>query len=253
MNRILKPIQATLVLLILVALNSCTLGQVMNPPTPTVDIGAVQTSAAATAFVELTTIAGKASATVPPTQTATTAPATETPDATQVANATQSPAPLSPTASETAGGLPAVETPLATPIAGTPGAVPSLTPFTLVAPTSSGPTCLNSQFMGDITIPDGTVMAPFEKFTKIWEVKNTGLCAWDEGFGVVLIAGPDMRGGPQYLSTHDQRVEPGGTWDIVVEMRAPTEPGDYVAHWKMISDTGQFFGTDLVVYIKVVR
>jgi methionine-rich copper-binding protein CopC len=62
-----------------------------------------------------------------------------------------------------------------------------------------------------------------------------------------------MGGGPQYFSNHDQKVGPGGIVDIGVEMRAPTQPGEYVAHWTMISDTGKTFGGDFTVFIKVVK
>jgi hypothetical protein len=249
MNRFLRPIQAALVLMILAALSSCTLGQVANPPAPTVDIGAIKTAAAATALVELTKIAGLASPTSAPTKTPTLAPATQTPDATQAANATQNSA-LLPTA--TVGGLPATETPVVAPMAGTPGSViPSLTP--LAPPVNTGPTCLNSKFVADVTIPDGTVMKPGEKFTKIWRFQNTGLCSWDQGYGFTIWAGPSMNGTPIFFSNNDQPVGPGGVVDFDIDMRAPFEAGEYVAHWKMISDTGQIFGGDCTIFIKVVK
>jgi ABC-type transport system substrate-binding protein len=246
MNRFLRPIQAALVLMILAALSSCTLGQVVNPPSPTVDIGAVKTAAAATALVELTKIAGQASPTAVPTKTPTLAPATQTPDATQAANATQNPA------TATVGGLPASETPVVAPMAGTPGSViPSLTP--LVPPASTDPTCLNSKYVADVTIPDGTVMQPGEKFTKIWRIQNAGTCSWDQGFGFIRWAGPSMNSKDIYYSIRDQAVGAGGIVDFAIEMRAPYEAGEYVAHWVMISDTGKTFGGDFTVFIKVVK
>jgi hypothetical protein len=136
-------------------------------------------------------------------------------------------------------------------MAGTPVVVPSLTSAVPVAPTFSGPTCYNSQYVADVTIPDGTVLQPYEKFYKVWRIQNTGTCAWDQGFGLILWAGPDMGGYPQYFSGRDQVVGPGGIVDLGVEMRAPTKPGEYIAHWVMVNDTGKTFGGDLMVYIVV--
>jgi hypothetical protein len=241
MNRFHKPIQAVLILMMLAALSSCTLGQVVNP-SPTVDIGAVKTAAAATAIVELTRIAGQASPTTAPSKTPTMAPTTQT--TAQATNATVA-----------AGGLPATETPVVAPMAGTPGvaAIPSLTPFGTVVPANIGPTCLNAKFVADVTIPDGTVMKPGQKFRKIWRIQNTGTCSWDQGFGFVRWAGPDLGAADIYYSTHDQPVEAGGIVDFGLEMRAPYEPGDYVAHWVMISDAGKTFGGDYTISIKVVK
>lgn len=246
MNRFHKPIQAALVLMILAALSSCTLGQVANPPSPTVDIAAIKTAAAATALVELTKIAGQASPTTAPTQTPTTAPSTQTPDATQAANATPTLLSIA-----TVGGLPATETPAVPPMAGTPGSViPSLTPLVVV---NTGPTCLNSKFVADVSIPDGTVMKPGEKFTKIWRIQNTGTCSWDQGFGFIRWAGPDLGASNIYFSNNDKPVGAGGIIDFYLEMRAPYQAGDYVAHWVMVSDSGKTFGGDFTVVIKVVK
>jgi hypothetical protein len=251
MNRFLKPIQAALMLMILAALSSCTLGQAASPTPTAVDVNAIMTSAAATAFVELTKIAGQASPTPAPTQTPTLAPATKepveavnTPDAASAGNATSTVA---------AGGLPPTETLVATAVGGTPGptAARSLTPIGPAVPTSNAPTCLNSKYVDDVSIPDGTIMAPYQKFHKIWRIQNTGICSWDQGFGFALAAGEAMGSGPQYFSNNDQPVGPGGIVDIGVEMRAPSQPGEYIAHWKMISDSGQFFGGDFTVVIKV--
>jgi hypothetical protein len=237
MNRFHKLIQAALNLMILAALSSCA-GQAATAA-PTVDIGAVKTAAAATAIVELTKIAGQASPTTAPSRTPTTTPAAQTPA--QTANATVA-----------AGGLPATGTPVVAPMAGTP-AVPSLTPLKTAAPANTGPTCYNSKFVADVTIPDGTVMQPGEKFRKIWRIQNTGTCSWDEGFGFVRWAGPDLDAANIYYSKHDQPVGPGGIVDFGLDMRAPYEPGEYVAHWVMISDSGKTFGGDFTVFIKVAK
>lgn len=266
MNRFLKFPQAALWLLVLVALSGCTLGQAAASPTPEpVDVNAVMTSAASTAFVELTAFAKQATATptstpVPsatPTLAATETPAapaqpgsTATTDPALEATATTDPALLLPPTA-VAGGLPATAT-LAV-MAGTPAPAPSFTPRAPAAPGNTGPTCFNSQFVADVTIPDGTVLQPYQKFYKVWRIQNTGTCTWDQGFGFVQYTGPNMGTTSTYFSNNDQPVRSGGIVDIGVEMRAPTQPGEYIAHWVMVDDSGKTFGGDFVVAIKVVK
>ena len=249
MKRVSKILQVALIVLAVAALSGCSLGAAASPTPTAVDVNAVMTSAAATAFVQLTDIAAQASPTSAPSQTPTQSP-----------TATQDQALLLLTATESAGGLPIVETPVV-PVAtaeataaGLPAttAIPSLTPFTAPGATSVA-TCYNSQFVADVTVPDGTVFKPREKFNKVWRVKNTGTCAWDEGFGLILWAGPSMDGYAIYFSSNDNPVQPGGVVDLGINMKAPFEPGDYVAHWTMIDDKGKTFGGDLTVFIKVAK
>lgn len=238
MKSFFKPLPAALTLIAIVALSGCSIGQAATPTATPVDVNAIMTSAAATAFVQLTQIAAQASPTSLPTQAPTEA-------------ATQSPA-LLLTPTGAASGQPVVETPASGLPAAT--AVPSLTALLpgLVS-TQAVVTCLNSQFVADVTIPDGTVLAPHEKFHKVWRIKNTGTCAWDQGFGLVIWAGNPMEGQAIYFSGHDNKIVPGSTVDLGIDMRAPYAAGDYVAHWVMVSDQNKTFGGDLTVFIKVSK
>ncbi len=237
MNRFRKSIQALFILVIFATLTGCTLGQTAEPTPTAVDVNAIMTSAAATAFSQLTEIAEVATATLAPTAT----PTLEATPATTGDSATSAPPPLV---------IGATDTPA---LPGLPTAIPSFTPAPVIGgvATSSAQVCKNSVFVADVTIPDGTVMKPGQKFTKIWSIQNTGFCAWDEGFGIVFWAGHSMFGQNDFFSGNE-KVQPGGIVDMAIEMRAPWEAGDHIGHWVMIDDIGQTFGTDLVVYIKVV-
>ena len=168
----LKSTQAMFLLLVIAALTGCNLGQAAEPTPTAVDVNAVKTSAAATAFSQLTQIAAQASPTPAPTETlaptntaAAPTPEAAVPTAQPVIQITDTPAVMlevTPTLSI----LP-LATQTSAPLAG--------------AATNTGPLCKNSAFVADVTIPDGTVLKPGEKFTKIWSVQNTGICAWDEG------------------------------------------------------------------------
>ena len=251
---LLKYVKIFIVLGVITALSACS-GQANTAPTATattVDVFMVMTSAAATAFVELTQIAGRPSETAIPSKTPV--PPANTPDA-LVATATKDPSgSIAPTATESAVGIPVVNTPVPD-TGGVPTSTlaPSPTPVRPFATTAPGVTCLNSRYVADVTIPDGTVLKPYDKFKKIWRIENTGTCQWDQGFGLTIWAGPDMGGSPIYFSNNDKPVKPGGVVDLGIEMRAPVTPGDYIAHWIMISDSGVTFGGDLSIVIKVAK
>src|SRR3990170_5174182 len=39
-------------------------------------------------------------------------------------------------------------------------------------------------FLDDLTIPDGSVVAPEERLDKRWQVENNGTCNWDSSYGL---------------------------------------------------------------------
>lgn len=245
MNRFLKPLQAALLLAFIAALTGCTLGQAAAPTPTAVDINAVMTSAASTAFAQLTELAAQASPTAAPTETqaptntpdqAQPTAAQPTTDAQQAVQATETPAVVLVEASPTISGLPVV---------------PTMTPAARAATPQPGKVCNNSSFVTDVTVPDGTVMKVGEKFTKIWRIQNTGFCGWDDGYGIVLWNGPSLDAVNNFFSPGEV-VNTSGVVDMALQMHAPWTPGEYISHWVMVDDTGKPFGTDLVVYIKVV-
>lgn len=249
----------TIWIILLLALSGCSLGQAATPAateTPTqMSVSAVMTSAAATAFVQLTAIASMPSPTAAPTRTSVLAAPT---NASGTADSTQAPALqlLTPTSTELAGGLPVAPTDAATtpqPADSLPTntPIPSLTPLSPVNPPKNATACLNSAYVADVTIADKTVLKPNEKFRKIWRIQNTGICNWDGGFGLIRWTGPAMGGESIFYSNDDQPVLPGGIVDIGIDMVAPEKAGEYIGHWVMISDSKITFGTDLIVYIIV--
>lgn len=111
--------------------------------------------------------------------------------------------------------------------------------------------CDVSVFITDVTIPDGTLMAPGQNFDKTWRLQNSGTCSWTASYKAVFTgSGNGQLGG---ISTPIGKVVgPGETVDVTVEFVAPTSAGDYVSWWKLQNDAGVFFGTPFSVAIKVV-
>lgn len=221
-------------------LTSCSMGAT---PVPTVDVNAINTAAVATAM-------GQLSAQF--TQTALAAPSA-TPMSTDTAVALPTfPLPTGPTGSPaptTAGGLPTVSfntTPL-------PGFTPLASPAAPAATAALGDACNNAVFEGDITIPDGTVLEGGDDFQKVWAIRNTGSCTWDDGYSLVYIGGstPNLDPVNFRFRTSDDFVSPNEGINIGINLTAPCEIGEYEGHWRMQSDSGFYFGTVLSVYIEV--
>lgn len=111
------------------------------------------------------------------------------------------------------------------------------------------PSCTNGLwFLGDLTIPDGTVVSPGDMLDKRWEVSNHGTCNWDERYRVKLIAGPGM-GVPV-----QQALVPAlsGT-EVVIRMIfiAPDEPGNYRSAWQAYDPSDVPFGDPFFIDIVV--
>jgi hypothetical protein len=116
-----------------------------------------------------------------------------------------------------------------------------------LAPTSS---CDVSVFISDVTIPDGTPMAPGQQFTKTWLVKNNGTCTWTATYKLAFGYGMSQMGG--VATPIGKTVKPGDQVQISVVLTAPTTAGDVSGTWRLQNDQGVFFGTALTVVLKVV-
>jgi hypothetical protein len=96
------------------------------------------------------------------------------------------------------------------------------------------------EFTADISIPDDTVIAPGQTFTKTWELLNSGTCTWAAAYSMVFVSG-DQMGAPD-IQPLGQEVEPGQTVELSVTLVAPLEPGNYRGEWKLRNTHGVLFG-----------
>ena len=118
------------------------------------------------------------------------------------------------------------------------------------------PFCNNKiRTVKDITIPDGTVVAPGATFRKTWSMKNGGTCVWDGNYVLTQIAGDNL-GGPDIVSVTaslqpnlkytvnrpSAKVYPGETVQISIDLVAPTKPGRYEAYYRLRDNYGYEFG-----------
>jgi hypothetical protein len=112
--------------------------------------------------------------------------------------------------------------------------------------TSNG--CNDAAYVSDVTIADGTVLAPGESFTKTWEFQNTGTCAWNEDYLISFVSGTDMDGETNEI---DQDVETGTAGDISVSLVAPGSEGSNTGYWRLADADGNPFGQSVYVMIVV--
>jgi hypothetical protein len=108
--------------------------------------------------------------------------------------------------------------------------------------------CYNAVYVSDVTIPDGTVLAPGESFTKTWKLQNTGSCNWDEDFMWAYETGADMDGED---TTIEEPVSAGAMGSISVTLVAPETEGTYTGYWRLATAGGTAFGQSVYVLIVV--
>lgn len=142
-------------------------------------------------------------------------------------------------------------TPTASPT-GTTASIPTLTPSATRPPTNTftpQPCVPNAAFVGDVTVPAGTMIAPGAPFIKTWRVKNTGKCTWDSTYSLVFVEGLALGPGTAPVPL----AEPGAVVDISLPMTAPLAPGNYHGTWRLRASSGSLFGANLAVLINVVK
>ncbi|HEX9018932.1 MAG TPA: NBR1-Ig-like domain-containing protein [Anaerolineaceae bacterium] len=124
-----------------------------------------------------------------------------------------------------------------------PSDTPAATPTTAASsapPTATTQPCDAAGFIQDVTIPDGTKMAPGQSFTKTWRLRNNGTCTWNTSYALVFASG-DAMGAPAVINFPGS-VAPNATVDFSVNMMAPLTPGKYMSNWKLRNSTGVVFG-----------
>ncbi len=242
-------------------------------PTPTATQTATSTataSATPTATATRTATATMTNTLVPtatpsasPTATATPSDTpTDTPTATATATST-----VMPTSTETATDTPThTATPLPTGTATrTSTAVPTVTSTgtatatatasatatitATLADTATPTPCVNqSKFVTDVTVPDGTFFQPGGRIEKTWRTRNSGTCAWGDGYRLVFSGGERLEAPDSVALTATQ---PGVESNVTVTMQAPSAAGLYTGTWRLVDAAGKPFGDRLTVVIQV--
>lgn len=136
------------------------------------------------------------------------------------------------------------ETPLATltPTIEEPASADTATP------TKQAEACTpDSEYVADITIPDGTLVKPGDSFTKTWRIRNDGTCTWNAEYTWEQLNAEDNHLLAKQPVMHlAANVAPGETLDISVELKLSSNAplgSQQIARFQMRSPSGDFFGT----------
>lgn len=130
--------------------------------------------------------------------------------------------------------------------------IPTATRLGATATPSAPPpplTCtLSSTFISDVTIPDGTVIAPGGTFVKTWAIQNSGTCTWGGGYAALFVDGEALGAtSPQPIPA----ANPGDIINISINMVAPPTPGMHTSVWQLQASNGVPFGTRFDAVIQV--
>lgn len=97
-----------------------------------------------------------------------------------------------------------------------------------------------SEFLRDVTYPDGTVVKPDTQFVKIWEIRNSGAVEWRNRYlqRLDLPVRDDDCGTPERIPVN--HTYPRQTVQITVTVRTPSRaPVNCKVRWKMVDASGR--------------
>lgn len=95
-------------------------------------------------------------------------------------------------------------------------------------------------FVKDVTYPDNTVIASATVFTKTWRLKNDGQTTWTADYELIFSSGNAMEGSA--AKKIGVNVKPGETIDLSIDLKSPTNPGEYKGEWMLRTPGGKIFG-----------
>jgi hypothetical protein len=97
-----------------------------------------------------------------------------------------------------------------------------------------------SDFVRDVTVPDGSLVQPGETIHKQWELNNGGNVPWIGRRLVRLGANGGYASPSSPGSIPIPDTAPGENVTISVNFVAPEMPANYIVHWKMADEHGRW-------------
>ncbi|WP_329103378.1 NBR1-Ig-like domain-containing protein [Micromonospora sp. NBC_01699] len=95
-----------------------------------------------------------------------------------------------------------------------------------------------SEFVCDVTVPDGLAVPLGARFTKIWRFRNSGTVPWvgRRLAHIGAISHFAMPTAPRAVLVPD--TYPGDIVDVGVELVGPPMPGAFITYWKFVDPDG---------------
>lgn len=96
--------------------------------------------------------------------------------------------------------------------------------------------CYQATFLKNVTVAEGAGYQPNMPIMKVWEVQNTGSCAWSEKAMLAFAHGIDFDSPPTIPLGIS--VPPGAVIDIALNVRSPMRPGTFQGFWRLQNEMG---------------
>lgn len=101
----------------------------------------------------------------------------------------------------------------------------------------------HSAFVSDVTVPNGSIFRPSERFEKIWVIQNAGSVPWTERW---LVCQNRDSANVKTLRPDCDRIQipitkPGGVVTLAVWFTAPSVPCHVTSIWKMADAAGRLY------------
>jgi len=100
---------------------------------------------------------------------------------------------------------------------------------------ASGVAQLRARFVKDVTLPDGTAVAPQQKLVKIFRMRNEGEGKWPEGVRLSHVGGDRFSD----FAIRVPAIEAGEEIDIALDITAPEKAGRYTSYFRMTEPKDQ--------------
>jgi hypothetical protein len=105
-----------------------------------------------------------------------------------------------------------------------------------------------ARYLEDLTVPDGSLVAPGAEIDKRWSVQNSGTCEWGSDYRLVHVGG-DGLAGPEETALYPAPAGATAVWQVLLQ--APAEPGEYTSRWQARAPDGTLFGDEVFVVVIV--
>jgi hypothetical protein len=114
----------------------------------------------------------------------------------------------------------------------------------------------SSEFIRDVTIPDGSILDPGQEFVKTWEIRNAGNVPWKDRYLTRIGANH----GPALVSSAAREripnTNPGECVEVSVKLKAPEVATTTTGIWKMTFKDGKLcyperytYGLSLIIQV----
>lgn len=110
---------------------------------------------------------------------------------------------------------------------------------------------LDSSFVKDVNVVDGSILPPLTACTKLWRMRNTGSIPWPQKTRLVWVGGCKLSNQPVKLEIPASGLSVGHELNVAVNFVSPSNPGEYTSFWRMSLPSGKEFGPEIWVHFKV--